>query len=285
MAVQLEIRDGDPWWLSPDIWVVPGPDPLGASGLPIVGVEAFLWARVRNSGSTSVTNARVNFYWADPSVGFDRTTAHPIGTAFASVDPGASVEVLSLQPWIPEFVNDGHECVLAEAFHVPQDPLPATAAFNVPNDRHVAQRNLSVVQAFTSGFFRFTFSVWNTGRLDRRFDVRIETGNAAELKPLLPTLGPKFELPDLAGRLAGARFVEDRCADPEALAKGHEAEPGLAAPVPARRRINRTLVGRLEGGAALLHLVQREGERVVGGLSLVVLPGIEETKSSAQGAA
>ena len=31
MAVQLEIRDGQPYWyLSPDIWAVPGSDPNGA---------------------------------------------------------------------------------------------------------------------------------------------------------------------------------------------------------------------------------------------------------------
>ena len=35
MAVELEIRDGDPWYLSPDVWTVPGNDPEGPPGLPI----------------------------------------------------------------------------------------------------------------------------------------------------------------------------------------------------------------------------------------------------------
>ena len=285
MAVELEIRDGNPWWLSPDIWVVPGSDPEGAPGQPIAGTPAYLWARVRNNGSSSVTNAQVNFYWADPSAGFDRTTAHPIGTSFVSLDPGQSSDVLCLQPWVPEYVNGGHECVLAEAFHNPSDPLPATPVFNVPGDRHVAQRNLSVVLALKGGFFRFTFNLFNTARLERRFRVTLEAGEAEQLKPLLPHLGKGFELPELSGRLAGARFVEDMCADPEA----HKAQQGAKAPdlavaIPARRKINRTLIGRIEGGPALLHLVQRDGERVVGGLSLLVLPGEDAQKTQAQSA-
>lgn len=56
MAVQLQIRDGDPWWMSPDIWVVPGNDPNGAPGQPIVGQDNYLWGassqqRVHGSGS------------------------------------------------------------------------------------------------------------------------------------------------------------------------------------------------------------------------------------------
>ncbi|MGH8580959.1 MAG: hypothetical protein ACREVK_12865 [Gammaproteobacteria bacterium] len=35
MAVELEIRDGDPWWLSPDVWTVPGNNPEGTGGVPV----------------------------------------------------------------------------------------------------------------------------------------------------------------------------------------------------------------------------------------------------------
>ncbi len=79
MAVQLEIQDGNPWWLSADIWTVPGSDPEGLAGTPIAGSTCFLWARVSNTGSSDVQNAVVRFYWANPSVGFDRNTANPIG--------------------------------------------------------------------------------------------------------------------------------------------------------------------------------------------------------------
>lgn len=281
MAVELEIRDGDPWWLSPDVWVVPGADPEGSPGQPIAGSPAYLWARVRNNGSSTATNATVRFYWADPSAGFDRTTAHPIGTSFVTLAPGEVAEVLCLQAWVPEFVNGGHECVLAEAFHDPADPLPPSAAFDVPTDRHVAQLNLSVVQALRAGFFRLTVSLVNTARLERRFDVALGPGEVAQLKPVLPALGKGFELPKLTGRLAAARFVEEPCAGPEAL--DGAGLPDLSVAIPARAKLSRTLIGRVEGGPALVHLVQRHGQRVVGGLSLLLLtqdPG----KNPARGA-
>src|SRR5713226_432877 len=146
MAVTLEIRHGNPWYLSPDVWTVPGDDPEGPPGLPIVGRPAYIWAKVRNNGSNAVTNATVRFYWANPSIGFNRTTATLVGSAFVNLGPGGIQDVLCLTPWVPIFVNQGHECVLAEAFH-PSDPLPPGQDFNASSDRHVAQRNLSVLMA------------------------------------------------------------------------------------------------------------------------------------------
>lgn len=67
MPVEIEIRDGDPWWLSPDIWVVPCEDPEGPSGAPIAGATNYVWAMVHNRGGSGVVNATVRFYWAGPS--------------------------------------------------------------------------------------------------------------------------------------------------------------------------------------------------------------------------
>ena len=44
--VLLEIEDGDPWYLSPNVWTVPGTNPEGPPGLPIAGKPAYLWARL-----------------------------------------------------------------------------------------------------------------------------------------------------------------------------------------------------------------------------------------------
>src|SRR5215218_5047117 len=135
MPVNLEIEDGSPWYLSPNVWAVPGDDPEGPPGTPIVGQPCFLWAKVRNTGKTGVNNATVHFYWGNPSVGFDRTTANFVGSAAVNVPAGGVSDVLCLTPWDPIFVNEGHECILAEAFHA-SDPLPPGTAFNVPTDRH-----------------------------------------------------------------------------------------------------------------------------------------------------
>ena len=69
MAIQLEVRDGVPvWYLSMDIWVVPGPDPNGPPGMATEGEPAYVCARVTNNGSTTATDAVVNFKWANPNV-------------------------------------------------------------------------------------------------------------------------------------------------------------------------------------------------------------------------
>lgn len=277
MAIELEIRDGDPWYMSPDIWVVPGTDPEGPPGTPIVGVPAFLWARVRNRGSTLAQNAIVRFYWADPSVGFDRNTANPIGTSFVTLGPGQVGETLCLQPWIPEFVNDGHECVLAEAFHDPGDPLPPSPVFNVPTDRHVAQRNLSVVLASATGFFRLTFGIFNTQRVPRDFHIALEIGTDEQLKPLLATIDLPGGPPQLGGQLERAVLVEERCPDEKILERDSPLlSKGERLQVKPHGRANRTLAGRLRGGPALIRIVQRTEKAEVGGIGLLVLPHREE---------
>ncbi len=161
MSVELVVRDGSPWWMSPDIWVVPGSDPMGAPGQPVVGERAFLWTRVQNSGDTRVTNASVRCWWADPSTAITRATAHRIGTSAVALEPGETKEVLCLSPWTPTNANGGHQCLIAEAF-APSDPLPPyleTTPFDPPGDRHVAQRNVTVLlvaPAMSMAFLPFT---------------------------------------------------------------------------------------------------------------------------------
>ncbi len=148
MAALLEIDDGaTAWWESPDIWVVPGPDPLGAPGTPVAGSPAYVWARVHNRGTTDVQSAAVVFWWSDPSAGVTRTLSTQIGTAFVDVVAGATEDVLCLSPWVPSFVNGGHECLVCEVVS-PADPLPVPAPdlFDPPTFHQIAQRNLSVLE-------------------------------------------------------------------------------------------------------------------------------------------
>jgi hypothetical protein len=147
MAVELLIADGDPYWASTSIWVVPGSDPNGSIGPPLVGQPAFLWARVSNSGSTPVTNARVNFCWANPSTVVNPENCTMVGMSYVTLAAGESKPVLCVTPWIPVWVNNGHECLIVEAFH-PSDPITRGAGepFSARTDRHVAQKNVGVLQ-------------------------------------------------------------------------------------------------------------------------------------------
>ena len=272
MAVELEIEDGSPrWYLSPNIWTVPGEDPEGEPGMPIVDTPCFMWAHVQNNGSTPVNNALVRFYWANPSVGFDRTTAHYIGSSNVSLAAGEERDVLCLTPWVPTFVNEGHECALAEAFHSSEDPLPDSPVFNVPTDRHVAQRNLSVVQAMTSKKMMFSvhFSICNSSRKERTFRIYSKHGKIAELLPLQKTLG-RLKIPHQAtGTIEQVGFVFQLCPTEEERAKAQPVLEKLK--VPGKRCIGATVIGKLNGEAALIHIMQEVDGKEVGGLSILAL--------------
>lgn len=278
MSVQLEIQDGSPhWWLSPDIWTVPGNDPQGTPGLPIVGMPCYVWARVHNTGSDPVQNATVRYYWANPSVGFDRNTANHIGTANVSLNAGETQDVLCLVPWMPSFVNNGHECVLAEAFHPSLDPLPASPAFNVPTDRHVAQRNLSVLMMskMMSGHFSMSFQVCNPSRLAQRFHIAARVGKLEEMRPLLPHIDHAIHLRQ-GGTLHNVGFVTTPCPDEDERKKPIPVVEAME--VPPGACLGLSVVGELEGDAALLHVVQEADNKPIGGLSVLVVRGKDQTK-------
>lgn len=140
---QLLIEDGSPHWLSPDIWVVPGTDPNGPAGVPVAGGTAYVYARVANVGGADATDAKISFYWGDPSAQLFYSTMHPIGTAFSTIPAGDQREVLCLTPWAVTLVNNGHECLIVTA-QLPGDaPLPDQV--DVMRCQNVAQRNLTVV--------------------------------------------------------------------------------------------------------------------------------------------
>ncbi|RAP78313.1 hypothetical protein [Paenibacillus montanisoli] len=267
MDIKLEIEDGSPWYLSPDIWTVSGEDPLGPPGQPIEGQPCYIWARVHNKGKDAVWNANVRFYWANPAVGFDRNTANFIGTANVSLYAGETRDVLCLSKWNPTFVNNGHECVMAEAYHRYLDPLPSAPHFNVPTDRHVAQRNLTVLKlARKKEHFTMSFEIHNTSRLAQSYRISSRVGRLEEIKPLLPYLDP--DIPHYGeGKIAHVGFVAKPCPDED---ESKKAEPVVKLEIGPGAKVGLSVVGMLEGDIALLHVAQNTEEKEVGGLSVLV---------------
>ncbi|PEE14854.1 hypothetical protein CON53_27595 [Bacillus cereus] len=267
MAVQLEIQDGSPWYLSPDIWTVSGKDPMGTPSLPVEGQPCYIWARVHNKGADPVDNATVCFYWANPAVGFDRKTANHIGTANVSLDAQEMRDVLCLSPWNPTFVNNGHECVMAEASHKDIDPLPSASQFNVPTDRHVAQRNLTVLKlSGEQDHFKMNFELHNTSRLAQTYHISFRIGELREIEPLLSHLNP--DIPHYGrGSIAQVGFVAKPCPDENESTK---ARPVVQTKIGPGAKTGLSVVGMLRGEIALLHVVQHIGEKEVGGLSILV---------------
>jgi hypothetical protein len=272
MAVELEIQDGIPhWYLSPNIWTVPGDNPEGPPGQPVVGDPCFMWAKVRNNGSTFVNNAKVRFYWANPAVGFDRNTANFIGSSNVSLAASETRDVLCLTPWIPVYVNEGHECILAEVFHPIADPLPASSVFNVPTDRHVAQRNLQIVKALKSMemMFSVNFSICNSSRNDRVFRIYSKPGHLEELKLLEKQFIP-IKIPFQAkGTIEHAGFVTRPCPDQQTIMT---AKPIVERfPVKGNVCSGLSFVGKLRGDAALIHILQEINGKIIGGLGVLIL--------------
>ncbi len=200
MPVQLEIEDGNPWYLSPDIWVVPGNDPAGAPGIPSAGQASYVWARVHNRGTDGVTNAAVNYYWANPSTTITQNTATQFGTSYVDLDNGHEAPVLCLAQWVPSWVNNGHECLIAEVVSDADPPPPRTPSdpFEPPGERQMAQFNLTLVTP-KRGRVVFPFLAGNAMRLrTEEITVRVKRAPIELLDRLLMNIG----MPRLPGEMA-----------------------------------------------------------------------------------
>jgi len=274
VAVELLIRDGSPdWWESPDIWVVPGTDPGGAPGMPVVGEPAYLWATVRNQGDLQASQVQVDFWVANPSLQIRKSTANHIGTAFADIAAGGSQDVLCLVPWQVTLINGGHECVVVEASS-PADPLSPPPAdpdvLDAPAYRQIAQRNLSVL--VVSGMIRgeVLVSVCAGARADKTAVIEVAQGDALPAE-VLGSLGLKGRRYAGADRIAAGLSERSLCG--QEGAEGARAlrlrvPRGTCAPaylgVAARERL-------APGEYAVIKVVERDQERVIGGLSVVIV--------------
>ena len=145
------------FWESPDIWITAGaPDsaptiPANQGGTVIAGKPNTVYAHVWNLGRAPIAGVRVEWYWFNPSLGFNEATAHLIGITGVELSargfPGCHKLVQCPHVWVPVLENGGHECLVARvsAFG---DPLNSSYEWDAWADRHVAQRNVTVVYTF-----------------------------------------------------------------------------------------------------------------------------------------
>jgi hypothetical protein len=277
VTVQLLIRDGNPWWyLSPDIWVVPGNDPNGTPGSPVAGQSAYLWARVQNNGDTDAANVRLDYYWADPTMQVARSTAHFVGSAFATVPAGTMREALCVVPWVPTIVNDGHECLVVTATH-PLDPLPGPLpdVFDPPTYRQVAQKNLTVLEMSTKTM-SLMLTLSGLQRVDKQVLVVAEIGGELP-SDMLAGLGLEGWKPAHGNVEVGLSLERGCVGDNEPLG---ERRLELRAPRGTAAALN--LAVRADGlpphEYELVHIEERIGDSVLGGCALVVVAAPEKGK-------
>ncbi len=268
----LVIDHGNPWYLSPNIWAVPTNTPDGSSpGVlsPITGQPYYLKATVHNTENFRINNAQVNLYWANPSAAITRTAAQLVCSAFVSVDGGKTADVLCLNPWIPSYVNQGHECLVAE---VVQGMPSQSGALDGNNDPHVAQHNLSVVM-ISEKSFHSAFEVCNPERKEQVFTVQVEEAPFEEFNMVVKLFGD--HLKGLSrGRIHSLGLTDSPHPSMRALQEGVPSFIQLK--LGPYECTGHSVVGELEGESALDHITQAIEERPVGGLGVLILRKKEE---------
>jgi hypothetical protein len=146
-----------PFWESPDVLLLAGVEPaLAPPGPPQLGDTALagqpntIYAHVWNFGLSAAPAVVVEFYWCDPALGIGPGGAHLIGHTWLSLGPrgsGRSHAVAKCPtPWVPTFVNGGHECLLVRAWEETSDGL-GDPPWDAKLNRHLGQRNIHVVVA------------------------------------------------------------------------------------------------------------------------------------------
>jgi hypothetical protein len=150
---------GQPFWASPDIFVLPagspapGPDENPPEVLLDEGAPYDVYLRVTNGSCAPIEGVRAQIYSADPSTinsaaswgnitlpagTFITDAAHPGGLDLAPNERA----LLGPFPWTPTHdeatSHEGHRCLLAK-ITAPDDPVGSA---DVPDNNNIAQRNV-----------------------------------------------------------------------------------------------------------------------------------------------
>lgn len=136
---------GTVFWVSPDISFAP----TDGAGSAVTGTDVIVSAQVTNLGLAAAFAVNVEFFWADPSMGILPSTGHLIASRLVTVPALSTVVVNAPRPWRPQSVNGGHECLIVQCDSPSEGAGGLTSPFMAALDRHVAQRNISVVLAGT----------------------------------------------------------------------------------------------------------------------------------------
>lgn len=149
------LPSGAVFWESPDVWTE------GSRGInqPVVNEPTKVFARISNLGLNDAVGVRVKYWWANPSLTITEQTAHLIGGTTVNILSNYSLVFQCPTDWVPILENGGHECLIVEAcipsFDPLNDPMQSTA------DRHVGQKNESLVLVMPNQTFQFHLEAYN----------------------------------------------------------------------------------------------------------------------------
>jgi hypothetical protein len=286
----LVIRHGSPnWWTSPDIWVASHPSTSTSThvGNPTAGQTYDVWVEVHNTTGASLSTPELPWLltavWAIPTAGpiplTTLTSANNLNsTSISELAGGASLPIKCANQWTPVFENGGHECLIAWTFasNIAYPFAPDLDGSAGPGDNwSIAQHNLGVLAAgsMKRHLIRYAFQVCNGADEERSFVVAARQAPLEEIEAFLPSVPGGRAVLDRPGKVERLGVVAS--ADPS-IAELDEARAELSVKVAPQSCRRFTLSGILPEGNALINVTQRRDERVVGGLSVLVMA--EETR-------
>jgi len=169
-------------WASPDILFTP----TDALGNVQAGTEVTLRTRIFNGGNIDALGVFVEFWWFNPSLAFSAApTSQRIGTKIVTVPRLSYLDVVCPVKWTPQFVNGGHECLVVQCSSPSEGADDLKYPFAAALDRHVAQRNLTVVSGAQQGQ-NLQLRIGNPFRTTEIFTIRLATllvtGDMADLR-------------------------------------------------------------------------------------------------------
>ena len=201
------------FWESPDVYLLAGVHPSVAPPIPpelgqsaLAGKPNTVYAHVWNFGRAAAHDVVVEFYWCNPTIGVNPAGAHLIGRATTHLGNRGSGQahhvVKCPEPWVPTFVNGGHECLLVRAWDNVGDLL-TTPEWDASVNRHLGQRNVHVISAAEAADLAANppviavgplFGVGATVRVQREHPanvpwLQLKTGRGVFPAPAAPT-GP-----------------------------------------------------------------------------------------------
>ena len=298
-------------WESPDIYVAPGQEaqiapllPPAGAGIADAGAPNTLYAHIWNLGKAPAYRVRVEFYWFNPSLGINRSDANLAGAAWIDLanrfttypqweertgpdgntylSRGSHAIVRCPATWVPQYLNGGHECLVVRAFEPMMDSV-SPDQFSSSADRHIAQRNIAVVQAASPAALDLSLDLGYPEQASAaELDVRVDGPAAMEwLRLLLGTADPGLvatSQPISCGFLPPAAPVSRRLAlngiSPDTLAEIlRSREKFQRGCCPLRVQFHASVGDLGPRDAAVLRLRQRVDGNVVGGYSVILIPG------------
>jgi hypothetical protein len=165
------LAPGAVFWESPDVWT------QGSQGTnqPVVNEPTQVFARVTNLGMQDATGVTIKYWWADPSVAIVEDPTKLIGEITNAAIPSNNSLVFQCPTdWIPIEVNNGHECLVAEAYIPVFDGL--TDPMHPVGDRHVGQKNEQLITLQPGQQLHFPVLAHNFARTEQQVTVEVHPG-------------------------------------------------------------------------------------------------------------